>query len=149
MSSSKKTGFTLIELLVVVVIIGVIASIVIISLGQIRRKARDARRISDVRQTMLALELYYDDHLRYPEKGAVGAVDSIPASSIFPYLEKSPEDSDNVVLACQPEGYRWWGNTGHAQKYCLWACLESGGFFTASPRGVRLLENSPTNLDCQ
>lgn len=55
-----KSGFTLIELLVVIAIIGVLASIVLASLNNARRKSRDARRITDVKQIQLALELYFD-----------------------------------------------------------------------------------------
>jgi hypothetical protein len=36
------------------------------TLNSARSKARDAKRISDVRQIMSALELYYDEHGRYP-----------------------------------------------------------------------------------
>ena len=53
-------GFTLIELLVVIAIIGVLASIVLASLNSARQKSRDARRIADVKQLQLALELFYD-----------------------------------------------------------------------------------------
>jgi len=53
-------GFTLIELLVVIAIIGILASIVLASLNSARRKSRDARRIADVKQIQLALELYAD-----------------------------------------------------------------------------------------
>ncbi len=53
-------GFTLIELLVVIAIIGVLASIVLASLNTARRKARDARRITDLKQIQLALELFFD-----------------------------------------------------------------------------------------
>lgn len=53
-------GFTLIELLVVIAIIGVLASIVLASLNSARQKSRDARRIADIKQVQLALELYYD-----------------------------------------------------------------------------------------
>lgn len=53
-------GFTLIELLVVIAIIGVLASIVLASLNSARQKSRDARRITDVKQIQLALELYFD-----------------------------------------------------------------------------------------
>jgi len=53
-------GFTLIELLVVIAIIGVLASIVLASLNSARRKSRDARRITDLKQLQLALELYFD-----------------------------------------------------------------------------------------
>ena len=53
-------GFTLIELLVVIAIIGVLASVVLASLNNARRKSRDARRITDVKQIQLALELQFD-----------------------------------------------------------------------------------------
>ena len=61
-----KRGFTLIELLVVIAIIGILSSIVLASLNSARKKGRDARRISDVKQIQLALELYYDAHSNYP-----------------------------------------------------------------------------------
>jgi len=55
-----KRGFTLIELLVVIAIIGVLASIVLASLSTAREKSRDARRLADIKQIQLALELYAD-----------------------------------------------------------------------------------------
>src|SRR3989338_6385086 len=62
-----KSGFTLIELLVVIAIIGVLASIVLASLNNARRKSRDARRITDIKQLQLALELYFDgEQSTYP-----------------------------------------------------------------------------------
>ncbi len=56
----NNKGFTLIELLVVIAIIGVLASVVLASLNNARRKSRDARRITDLKQIQLALELYFD-----------------------------------------------------------------------------------------
>lgn len=67
MKIGKNKGFTLIELLVVIAIIGVLASIVLASLNSARRKSRDARRITDVKQIQLALELYFDGQTnQYP-----------------------------------------------------------------------------------
>ena len=65
-SISAKSGFTLIELLVVMAIIGFLASVVLVNLNGARMKARDARRLSDMKQIRLALELYYAKIGAYP-----------------------------------------------------------------------------------
>lgn len=59
-------GFTLIEVLTVVAIIGLLASIILVGLGSFRARARDARRIADLRSTQNALELYYTKFSQYP-----------------------------------------------------------------------------------
>src|SRR4051812_31161735 len=56
-----RAGFTLIELLVVIAIIGILASIVLASLNSSRKKSRDARRLSDLKQLQNALELYSNE----------------------------------------------------------------------------------------
>ncbi len=63
-------GFTLIELLVVIAIIGILSSVVLASLGTARQKARDATRISDMKNIQLALELYFDSAQAYPPNTA-------------------------------------------------------------------------------
>src|SRR4051812_37739695 len=90
MNTSYKKGFTLIELLVVIAIIGILSSIVLASLNSARKKGRDARRIADIKQLQLALELYYDAHSNYPtsaqyasnlvSEGFISAVPTDPSS---------------------------------------------------------------------
>jgi len=53
----NKKGFTLIELLVVIAIIGLLSTLAVVSLNSAREKARDARRLSDVKQLSTILEM--------------------------------------------------------------------------------------------
>ena len=75
MYPKHNKGFTLIELLVVIAIIGLLSSVVLVSMGGVRAKARDARRLSDMRQILLALQLYYDKYERYPSISGDGCCD--------------------------------------------------------------------------
>jgi len=52
----ERKGFTLIELLVIIIIIGLLAVAVIVSLNSVRAKARDSKRVSDVRQMSKLLD---------------------------------------------------------------------------------------------
>lgn len=78
----KERGFTLIELLVVIAIIGILSSVVLASLSSARTKARDVRRVSDIRQIQVALELYYDAKSKYPANltSLVGSADGASLS---------------------------------------------------------------------
>ena len=72
--ASKQSGFTLIELLVVIGIVAILSVIVLASLNSARAKARDAARISNIKQVQKALDLYYSDNGAYP----VSSVSSVP-----------------------------------------------------------------------
>jgi prepilin-type N-terminal cleavage/methylation domain-containing protein len=63
----KGEGFTLIELLVVIAILGLISTIVLVGVSNQRQKARDTKRLSEMRQIIIALEMFHDDYNRYPD----------------------------------------------------------------------------------
>ena len=62
----NKKGFTLIELLVVIAVVGLLATIVLVSLNNARAKARDSRRIADLKQIQTAMWMYYDSRNSMP-----------------------------------------------------------------------------------
>ncbi len=65
-------GFTLIELLVVISIIGLLSSVAIASLSTARMKARDMRRLADMRTVQTALEFYLDKYGVFPNSDGAG-----------------------------------------------------------------------------
>lgn len=96
---SRKKGFTLIELLVVVAIIGILAAVVMSSLNSAREKARDARRMSDIKEIGKAIELYIADNGYAPYIQAGGAIYDFNTAEwneledeLKPYISKLPKD---------------------------------------------------------
>jgi len=143
-----KEGFTLIELLVVIAIIGLLATIVLVSLSSARAKGRDARRVSDLKQIEKALEMFYDNYGRYPITGGHtcwsghwgnfqnclqsgtdcwGSGTSI--SNYISVMAKVPQDplggADPFAQPCNNNTYYtgWEGRTD--QNYILRALLET------------------------
>ncbi len=103
-----EKGFTLIELLVVIAIIGVLATIVLVSLNTARQKARDTRRVSDMRQIALALEMYYADNSAYPTGSDADFEDdlNLDADLETTYITNVPTDpggNNYVYAACNSD----------------------------------------------
>ena len=107
---NQNKGFTLIEMLVVVAIIGLLSSVVLTGLGTARVKARDARRLSDVRHIQNALEIYYSDNDVYPTLAVAGPVEG---ATDMTSLQRDPQVGSYYYLS-----------TNSNQNYTLGTCLE-------------------------
>ncbi len=124
----KNKGFTLIELLVVVAIIGILASVVLASLNSARSKGRDAKRLSEIKQLMTALEMYYSEEGHYPISSCTNAqpgtgwcnsvesltsnkhwiVDGATTDALASYLPSDPVDPSPTTV----NGTNWMMNPG-------------------------------------
>lgn len=146
-------SFTLIELLVVITIIGILSTMVLVSMGGVRAKARDAKRESDMRQIVLAMELDYSDDELYSQY-AVDEWKAVTAQipkTTGKYLSPIPRDPKG-------EAYHWVENSSgitgcSSQRYCVFAEMEEPSttpgntiYFAGSEKGTRRLDRaSPPN----
>ncbi len=62
----KQQGFTIIEMLIVVLVIGILATLVIVTYSGIQVKNRDAKRRNDIEAIAMQLEVYNASHGAYP-----------------------------------------------------------------------------------
>jgi len=74
-------AFTLVELLIVISILGVLASIALVSFVSAQQRGRDAARKSDLKQVFSALELYYSDYEKYPGASNTGLILACPSTT--------------------------------------------------------------------
>lgn len=142
----NKKGFTLIELLVVIAIIGLLSTLAVVALGSAREKARDSKRLADLKQVQTALELYYTDNNAYPIVAAPGAdlgagnfaclnnAGFAAAGCASPYMGQVP------VGPSPAENYVYTSASG--TTYTVDATLEGdvnglNGDITATPSGIQ------------
>ena len=140
-STKVKIIITVVLLLlfsIIVLVIWILSSIVLVSLGEARERARDARKYADMRQISTAQEIYYRDNEQYYQ--SVNYPISIP--DILPALEMPADPATDGP-------YGWIDNTGDSQRFCVYADLEKDGFVVATHRGVRGITTEPRTLsDC-
>lgn len=88
---TKKSfkGFTLIELLVVIAIIGLLSTIVAAPVQTARKKAKDVKKIAEIKQMQTALANFANDNGQYPAGSTVPL--GVDLSSLSPqYMPSLP-----------------------------------------------------------
>jgi prepilin-type N-terminal cleavage/methylation domain-containing protein len=83
-------AFTLVELMIVLAIIGILSSVIIASTSAARGKARDNRRITDMKEIQLGLALYYDVNKSYPAGSDISALSVLVSQRYLPAIPSDP-----------------------------------------------------------
>lgn len=76
----RQSGFTIVELLIVIVIIGILATLVIVTFSGVQQKARDSERKTDINALAGQLEAAYANAGYYP--GIAGFNDAATRSAL-------------------------------------------------------------------
>ena len=141
----KSKGFTLIELLVVVAIIGILSSIVLISLNSARDKGRDASAKGSISSMRAAAEIFFDSYNDYGDQAAISigttptaaltGVDLAVANSICDYVEIEDHLADAVFAQTQNQVRCAAVITGGVVSYTLSAVLNDGRAYCVDSTG--------------
>ena len=131
-------GFTLIELLVVIVIIGTLAALVTIMVGSARAKARDGKRVSDIKQIQSSLEAYYAAENSYPTTITFGQplVGATSGQTMMNMLPRNPSPYADGSCPNADYSYKTVTNTvSYILDYCLGANSgqANAGYNAATP----------------
>jgi len=139
----RQSGFTIVELLIVIVIIGILATLVIVTFSGVQQRARDSERKTDINAVAGQLEAAYAKTGTYP--GLAGLNDSATRSTLEIRIDTKafadPSNAASTTLAATAAsgssaayGYATTGCTGTGTAevctgYTLTANLEntSGG----------------------
>ena len=144
-NKNNKQGFTLIELLVVIAIIGLLSTLSILALNTARARARDVKRVADVKQIQTALEMYYNEFGQYPASIAPGTSIGTGTNIYLKVVPKPPVPTDNsTACSVDPQVYTYSvTNAAGAGTYTLMYCLGAtvneipAGLNTATNAGIR------------
>lgn len=123
MLKKTQSGFTLIELLVVIAVIAVLAAATfgLINVNTQFARARDAKRIQDLKIIQQALQAYYNDNGFFPPT----CVNSPAGGNWFPAI--APYLKNNVPIPPNNKGTGapWDAGDNQTYGYCPW-CPSNG-----------------------
>jgi len=141
-SFKLQKGFTIVELLIVIVVIGILATLVIVTFTGIQQKARNTKRNTDINAINSHLEAFYAQNGYYPTLAHMndGTWRTTNMKGLDPAALKDPKGSAQTLVASPAANSYAYAVTDDANascaadestcsKYTLTATLEGGGTY--------------------
>lgn len=141
-SLKGKKGFTIVELLIVIVVIGILATLVIVTFTGIQQKARNAQRQTDINAVQSHVEAFYAQNGYYPTLAHLNDSTwrATNTKGLDPEALKDPKGAaQTLVAAPAANSYAYDVETSASgscaadettcAQYVLTATLEGGGTY--------------------
>ncbi len=150
---NKRRGFTLIEMMVVIVIIGILATLVVVNVSAGRRKAVSARAKSDVTEINKAIQMAITEGCVSFKVTTEGDIKCASPANLTRTYARAPRPSDDMVYSIV------FGTLGSSETAYVdssmneWSCtpgMETGtpikyGYYVDASMGF---ENPNANFEC-
>lgn len=137
----RQSGFTIVELLIVIVVIGILATLVIVTFTGIQQKSRNSQRQTDINAVASHVEAFYAQWGFYPTQAdlASSTFRSSLLKGLDPEALRDPKAASGATIGAATSG----------TQYSYVAASESGASITCTnTTATTVTSGTPADNGC-